>query len=549
VGKIIKILGYAKIRTEQIILLFLLAILSSYLMVIPTIILGNLSNTITDQLNSTVDIRLIFSILLIYAGVLIFGAVLRNVFCYVTSRLSNQIIFRIKSICHEKLLKLDSEKLTLLDFGGVTNQVLRNAERLELVFSTSLFTFISDIFDLLIMSYFLFRISPIVLAIFILVLPITYFLAKGSGKEQRNIAEKKIESETESINQLSDTYHNFDIVRVFHGEGRERAQFIDSIFHYRNLSNEADKKLSSFFVSEKFVRVIGTVLALGFVIAQILQNKLDVGSFLIVALYSEKFFSPVTHMIRYLQQIQKGSASIDSILDFLSWTEHQPGCGVHSSAMLPLLVAGEDLILTINGKCVGRCKALKIVDKEINLIIGDNGSGKTSLVKMLMGLIDRDANRIDLDESLMDEPLLFSYVPQDAPLFNISLIENCLYPQSLEESDQDVIDRVKTLLEELNFPREQFDKKAGEMGTELSGGERKKISLIRAVVHDSPILILDEILANVDAPSINKIEELLLSESADRAIVLISHRVNDAFLSHCTNKIMLTRDKLATSSE
>lgn len=548
-GKIIKILGYAKIRIEQIILLFLLAILSSYLMVIPTNILGDLSNTITDQLNGAVDTKLIFTILLIYAGVLILGAVLRNVFCYVTSRFSNQIIFCIKNICHDKLLKLDSEKLTLMDFGGVTNQVMRNAERLELVFSTSLFTFISDIFDLLIMSYFLFRISPIVLMIFILVLPITYFLAKGSGKQQRAIAEKKIESETETINQLSDTYHNFDIVRIFHGEGRERAQFIDSVFHYRNLSNEADKKLSSFFVAEKFVRVVGTVLALGFVIAQILQSKLDVGSFLIVALYSEKFFSPVTHMIRYLQQIQKGSASIDSILVFLSWTEHQPSHGFHSSAMHPLLVSGEDLTFTINGKCVGQCKALKIVDKEINLIVGDNGSGKTSLVKMLMGLIDRNDNQIDLDESLLDKPLLFSYVPQEAPLFNISILENCLYPQSLEESDQDIITRVQMLLEELNFSRDQFDKKAGEMGSELSGGERKKISLIRAVVHDSPILILDEILANVDAPSIDKIEEILISESAGRAIVLISHQVNDGFLSHCNNKILLTRDMLSASSE
>ena len=87
------------------------------------------------------------------------------------------------------------------------------------------------------------------------------------------------------------------------------------------------------------------------------------------------------------------------------------------------------------------------------------------------------------------------------------------------------------------------------MGTELSGGERKRISLIRAVVHDSPILILDEILANVDAPSINKIEEILLSESAGRAIVLISHQVNDVFLSHCNNKILLSRDMLAASSE
>lgn len=112
-----------------------------------------------------------------------------------------------------------------------------------------------------------------------------------------------------------------------------------------------------------------------------------------------------------------------------------------------------------------------------------------------------------------------------------------------------MIARVKTLLEELNFPREQFDKKAGEMGTVLSGGERKRISLIRAVVHDSPILILDEILANVDAPSINKIEEILLSESAGRAIVLISHQVNDVFLSHCNNKILLSRDMLAASSE
>ena len=178
-------------------------------------------------------------------------------------------------------------------------------DRLELVFSTSLFTLMSDIFDLVIMSIFLLRISPLVLLIFLLVLPITYTLARKSGFRQRELAQARIEIEKETINKLNESYNNYDVIRIFGGQVKEISQFRSYTQRDKDIANQSDKRLSQFFVSEKTIRILGTVIALSYITTQILQGKVDVANFVIVAIYSEKFFAPVTNIF-VIYIIQKG---------------------------------------------------------------------------------------------------------------------------------------------------------------------------------------------------------------------------------------------------
>ncbi|MBB6630329.1 ABC transporter transmembrane domain-containing protein [Clostridium algidicarnis] len=539
--RIFELLKIADVKSITIFSLVLLAVISSFFAIVPTNILGEISQRIIFLLSEGRGIDQIKTILIVYFIILVCGTIIRNVFCYLSSKFSNSIVFKIRNKSYSKLLKINNQRLNSMDMGLVTNMVFNNIERLELIFSTSLFTMLSDILDLLIMSIFIIKIDPIILVILLSVTPFTYYIAKKSGQEQKKLAIKKIASETNIINNLNDSYNNIDYIRVYYGEKREVDRFEDVTNDYRAISNMSDKKLSSFYVIEKTCRILGTVIALSYLTSNIINGKADTGSFLVIAMYSEKFFAPITNMIRYFQYLQKGFASIDNILEFLREENFKKYGFIEYKDIAPYLIFGEDLEVSVNGNKVATCNKFYIKDKTINLIEGDNGSGKSSLLKGLLGIYSIEKGRFYADNKFRNSEKLFSYSQQNAKLFNLSVIENCLYPLDLESADPNTIENVKELLCNLNFDDEQFYKIAGENGSELSGGEQKKITFIRSLINPAPLIILDEITSNIDINSIKVMEECIVDESKKRAVILITHQISDLIDSNTNNRVKIER--------
>lgn len=190
--RIFELLKIADVKSITIFSLVLLAVISSFFAIVPTNILGEISQRIIFLLSEGRGIDQIKTILIVYFIILVCGTIIRNVFCYLSSKFSNSIVFKIRNKSYSKLLKINNQRLNSMDMGLVTNMVFNNIERLELIFSTSLFTMLSDILDLLIMSIFIIKIDPIILVILLSVTPFTYYIAKKSGQEQKKLAIKKI---------------------------------------------------------------------------------------------------------------------------------------------------------------------------------------------------------------------------------------------------------------------------------------------------------------------------------------------------------------------
>ncbi|WIV11350.1 ABC transporter ATP-binding protein [Proteiniborus sp. MB09-C3] len=542
--RIIELLKISNVKLWTLFGILLLAITSSFFSILPTNILGETSKIIIDLLAGNGSVNTIKTILIIYVITLILGTIIRNVFCYLSSKFSNMIVFKIRNRTYSKLLKVNVNRLNEMDMGLVTNMVFNNTERLELIFSTSLFTMLSDILDLIIMSIFIIKIDPIILLILISVIPFTYFMAKRSGHEQKILAINRIDAGTKIINNLNDSYNNIDYIRVYNGEEREVKKFGQVNNEYRNISNMSDKKLSTFYVLEKTCRVIGTAIALSYVTFNIINGKVDTGSFLVIVIYSEKFFAPITNMIRYFQYLQQGFASIDNILAFLKEEDFIKYEFLKYKDTAPYLMSGEDLEISVNGNKVATCKNFNIKDKTINLVEGDNGSGKSSILKGLLGIYNIEKGLIYADKKLQYIEKIFAYSKQNAILFNLTVIENCLYPLDLESADSKTIETVKGFLSKLNFKDEQMYKIAGEGGCELSGGEQKKITFIRSMITPTPILILDEITSNIDAKSIQVMEKCIVEESKKRAIIYTTHQISNLISSHTKNIVKVERRQL-----
>ena len=169
---------------------------------------------------------------------------------------------------------------------------------------------------------------------------------------------------------------------------------------------------------------------------------------------------------------------------------------------------------------------------EVTALVGISGSGKTSVLRLISRLYDYDTGSILIDgkdiKNISTESLFknVSIVFQDVTLFNTSIMENIRLGR--ESATDEEVKEAAVLANCMDFIEklpDGFDTLIGENGAELSGGERQRISIARAFLKDSPVLILDEISASLDVDNEKKIQDSLNKLIKDKTVIIISHRL------------------------
>ena len=169
---------------------------------------------------------------------------------------------------------------------------------------------------------------------------------------------------------------------------------------------------------------------------------------------------------------------------------------------------------------------------EITAIVGKSGAGKSTIIKLLLGLYQveegkilwngNDVNQIN-GQSMRS---LISYIPQDAPLFHRTLRENILYEAPESVSDEDVSKVIaRTGIQEMQKRFEQKEK-AWNLETMVSGGERQRINLARALLKNGSIYIFDEATSALDTESERLVQEALNRLMVGRTAFVIAHRLS-----------------------
>ena len=169
---------------------------------------------------------------------------------------------------------------------------------------------------------------------------------------------------------------------------------------------------------------------------------------------------------------------------------------------------------------------------EVTALVGVSGCGKTSILRLMSRLYDYDGGSIrigGLDIKELSTKSLFeklSIVFQDVTLFNTSVLENIRIGKKTA-ADEEVIQaaRLANCEEFIRRLPEGYKTMIGENGATLSGGERQRLSIARAFLKDSPIIILDEIAASLDVENEKKIQDSLNRLILDKTVIIISHRL------------------------
>lgn len=267
----------------------------------------------------------------------------------------------------------------------------------------------------------------------------------------------------------------------------------------------------------------------------VLAGTLSFGVFTVLVRLPYVLLGQLPVLGNAVDQYHQTSAALNRVLDILRLPVESGHTGRHLAVET---VQGEIVLDGVTFSYPGDSPvlhnlSLRIAARKTTAIVGVTGAGKTTIAKLLLRLEDVDSGSVLLDGvdirdvRLQDLRKSIGFVAQDAFLFDGPVRDNIRYGSF--DADFERVVSAARMAEADGFVQAlplQYDRIVGERGVALSGGQRQRISLARAIVKDSPIVILDEATSAVDNETEAAIQRALADFARDRTLVIIAHRLS-----------------------
>ncbi|MBY7860058.1 ATP-binding cassette domain-containing protein [Vibrio fluvialis] len=265
---------------------------------------------------------------------------------------------------------------------------------------------------------------------------------------------------------------------------------------------------------------------------QISSGNLTVGQLTSFTLYLSELIWPMYAFGWLMNILQRGNAAIGRLEELLNLPDSINDQGTTEPAGYALAIEHVSFHYPETGQPSLSNISLQVGENRVLGIAGATGAGKSTLLHLLMRHWEAEQGSIEVSGiPIQSIPLpalrnLYAYVPQDAFLFSMSIMENIRIGRS-EASDEDVHQAAKLAAihdDILQFP-EGYQTLVGERGVTLSGGQRQRISIARALISQAPILVLDDALSAVDIKTEKVIIEHL-QQRREQTLIVVSHRLS-----------------------
>ncbi|EKO3967274.1 ABC transporter ATP-binding protein [Vibrio fluvialis] len=265
---------------------------------------------------------------------------------------------------------------------------------------------------------------------------------------------------------------------------------------------------------------------------QISSGNLTVGQLTSFTLYLSELIWPMYAFGWLMNILQRGNAAIGRLEELLNLPDSINDQGTTEPAGYALAIEHVSFHYPETGQPSLSNISLQVGENRVLGIAGATGAGKSTLLHLLMRYWEAEQGSIEVSGiPIQSIPLpalrnLYAYVPQDAFLFSMSIMENIRIGRS-EASDEDVHQAAKLAAihdDILQFP-EGYQTLVGERGVTLSGGQRQRISIARALISQAPILVLDDALSAVDIKTEKVIIEHL-QQRREQTLIVVSHRLS-----------------------
>jgi len=445
-----------------------------------------------------------------------------------------KVIYDIRSELYEKIQRLPLRWFDTKRTGDVMTRVVEDVTNMERVLIDGIEQGLVALLQVVGVGAFLFWLNPTVAMWATLPVPLLAVGAWIYSTKGRDRYRNQREASSDLNALLHDNISGIRQIKAYAAEKEELQRFNQFSELLRQTNLRMMKWWALYSPSMALLRMTGSVLVLAFGGQAVMRGELSGGEFVSFLLFLSLFYEPIDRLNSLNQMVLSGRAAADRVFEIMD-TEDE----IHASSgeVLPEHVQGhvrfENVTFSYQNQPTLEDVSLEALPGQTVALVGPTGAGKTTILSLLARFYESSGGRIMLDDqdlstlskaSLRDR---MAYVTQEAFLFNGTVREN------LQLAHRDATgEAMWAALEAAHaapFVRELpqgLDTNVGERGVKLSGGEKQRLSIARALLKNAPILLLDEATASVDSETERLIQLALDHLMQNRTSFVIAHRLS-----------------------
>ena len=453
---------------------------------------------------------------------------------YILALVSERIGADLRTSAYEHLLKLSLEYFGGRRTGDLMSRIGSETDRLCVFLSLHLLDFATDVLMIVMTACILVAIDPWLAVATLVPLPFIAWLIHVVRDRLRTGFEKIDRVWSELTNVLADTIPGIRVVKAFAQEERETARFREANRHNLNMNDRINFLWSLFSPTVTMMTEVGLLVVWAFGIWQVAHHDITVGVLTAFLAYIGRFYNRLDSMSRIVSNTQKAAAGAKRIFEILDHVSSvpEPANPKHLSQVrgeIQITQAG----FRYGNRAVIKDLTLNIQPGEMIGLVGQSGSGKSTMVNLICRFYDLSEGAIQLDGIDIRDLTLTEYrshiglVLQEPFLFFGTIAENIAYGRPTA-SRQEIVSAARAANAHefiLRLPQ-GYDSLVGERGQGLSGGERQRISIARALLINPKILIMDEATSSVDTETEQEIQKALDNLVKGRTTIAIAHRLS-----------------------
>ncbi len=370
----------------------------------------------------------------------------------------------------------------------------------------------------------------------IIMIPIASIAAKSLGKRIGKVTNQQMKKAGTLNSYLMEILKNHKLAKIFQRENYEQERANKLIEDLK----ETSQKINVVFIRPSPIMEVLTGIMIAILIYLsahlITKNELEVSNFFSFLAAMMLAYQPVRSLATLNIAIQQGLAGAKSVLPLI---DHVPEVQDKKDSKELAVDKGEIHFEKVNfnyvkdGSRILNSVNLKIPGQKMTALVGHSGAGKSTVLNLIPRFYDADLGDIKIDkQSIYDSSIYslrknISLVSQDTTLFDDTIFNNIAYA-NLNASITEIEDAAKYSFasEFIEKLPDKYNTLIGENGVRLSGGEKQRLSIARAILKKSPIILLDEATSSLDAETENKIQKAISFLTKGRTTIVIAHRLS-----------------------
>jgi subfamily B ATP-binding cassette protein MsbA len=480
------------------------------------------------------------NLILVIPGLIILAFLVKGLSLYIAKVLmigvSVDVTRDIQIDLFNSILNADTKQIDSKHSGKFISNISNDVGMITNLVSTGILNLFKDSLTLIGLLFVMFYQNWKLSLFAIIMIPIASIAAKSLGKRISKVSGEQMKNAGILNTYLMEILKNHKLAKIFQKEDFEKTRANKLIENVK----ESGKKIAIIFVRASPIMEALTGFMIAFLIyfaaKLIYKGELEVSNFFSFLAAMMLAYQPVRSLATLNISIQQGLAGAKSVLPVIDYVSEVKNKKNPKELVLSKgEIKFEKISFSYNksGSNILNSINLKIPGEKMTALVGHSGAGKTTILNLIPRFYDTNLGDIKIDDQSIYDSSIFSLrknislVSQDTTLFDDTILNNIAYANKNASLD-DIKEASKYSFanEFIEKLPKKYNTLIGENGVRLSGGEKQRISIARAILKKSPIILLDEATSSLDSETESKIQKAINFLTKGRTTVVIAHRLS-----------------------